>query len=109
MPGPTRTLAEALAAWDRDAIQPQLAAAEAERLGVISRFPLAEWPILTVTRALRAHRSRQLEERIAGRPGWNELDLVFVKQCRDSPRCPQRDATVPGRPGARRAAAAQVP
>ena len=32
----------------------------------------------TVIRALRSHRSRQLEERLIGGPGWNEKDLVFV-------------------------------
>jgi integrase len=31
-----------------------------------------------VARALRAHRSRQLEERLAGGPAWNEFDLVFT-------------------------------
>jgi integrase len=32
----------------------------------------------TVARALRAHRSRQLEERIAVGPRWRESDLVFT-------------------------------
>lgn len=32
----------------------------------------------TVARALRAHRARQLEERLTGGPDWNEHDLVFV-------------------------------
>jgi len=32
----------------------------------------------TVARALRAHRARQLEERLTGGPDWNEYDLVFV-------------------------------
>ncbi len=50
MPGTTRTLAEALAAWDRVAIQSQLAAAETERLGVVSRFPLADWTTLPLER-----------------------------------------------------------
>lgn len=32
----------------------------------------------TVARALRAHRARQLEERLAGGPDWNAHDLVFI-------------------------------
>ena len=32
----------------------------------------------TVTRALRGHRARQLEERLGGGPDWNEHDPVFV-------------------------------
>jgi integrase len=32
----------------------------------------------TVARSLRAHRARQLEERLIGGPDWNEHDLVFV-------------------------------
>jgi integrase len=33
---------------------------------------------MTVARALRAHRARQLEERFLGGESWNEFDLVFV-------------------------------
>ena len=50
MPGPTKTLAEAIADWDRVAIAPDVAAAEEERLDVVARFPLADWPSLPMER-----------------------------------------------------------
>jgi hypothetical protein len=39
-------LAEALAAWDRQARQADLAVADAERARVVERFPLEAWPTL---------------------------------------------------------------
>ena len=50
MTGPTKTLAEALAAWDRVAVASQVAEAETERLRVVSRFPLADWPTFPLER-----------------------------------------------------------
>ena len=50
MPGPTTPLAEALAAWDREAHAADLAAAETQRAEVLERFPLAAWPDLPLER-----------------------------------------------------------
>ena len=43
-------MAEALAAWDRQARAADVATAEAERAKVLDRFPLESWPTLPLER-----------------------------------------------------------
>lgn len=46
----SRTFAEALGAWDREAIRPRIEAWERERAETVLRFPLEGWPTLPLER-----------------------------------------------------------
>jgi 5-methylcytosine-specific restriction protein B len=46
----SQTFAEAVAAWDRDAIRPRLEAWEAERAEAVRQFPLDAWPTMALER-----------------------------------------------------------
>ena len=50
MVGPTKPFAEAVASWDRQVYAGDLAAAEAMRAEVVERFPLADWPTMSLDR-----------------------------------------------------------
>jgi 5-methylcytosine-specific restriction protein B len=50
MTGPIKPFAEAVAAWNRESRAGDLTAAEALRIEVVARFPLADWPALPLER-----------------------------------------------------------
>ncbi|HVS06361.1 MAG TPA: AAA family ATPase [Candidatus Dormibacteraeota bacterium] len=43
-----RTLAEALADWNRDSASSQVEAAELERKAIVEKYPLSDWPTMTL-------------------------------------------------------------
>ena len=50
----SRTFAEALGAWDREAIRPRIEAWERERAETVLRFPLEGWPTMPLLLRERA-------------------------------------------------------